>query len=196
MNLEGWYGYVAEINRFGVLVKTTSRSIVLDHPDPSLFGKFTVLPCNVLVYGQKDNLQPILEAVANTQNLEFHGSSKISGVLSGQYHVSGFREFLHRIGPYTGIELNNQDIWVANSHQLRSYIGFDGFTVLFDDKPEILLEKYQPYLGHFVVAEFKGREPVAFTNLQFADVIRDLNLELSVQGNKIVLTERESQGYP
>lgn len=193
MTLAENHGYLSEIGREGLVLRTATGLLAIPYPPLDLFGKTNWDTPPVLIYPGQGGLAPVLEHACREAGLRLE-LKRLSGPIVGAFDCHSFSEFVDRVAPALGL-LRQGDLVRDNgdANQLRSCIGFDRYFPYVDTTVGAALSEYQRLLDlHLIVHSQRLSTPIALPPTQLSDFVLQMEFKIRTLGHDLVEIEDPS----
>jgi hypothetical protein len=181
------HGYLTEIGREGLVLRTASGLRAIPYPPLNLFGKTNWDTPPVLVYPGQGGLAPVLEHACREAGLSLD-LQRLAGPIVGAFECQSFLAFVDRVAPALGL-LRTGDVVrdSGNASPLQSCIGFDRFFPYVDTTVGAALAEYQRLLDlHLIVHSQQLSMPIALPPTQLSDFVAQLEFTIRTLGHDLV----------
>jgi hypothetical protein len=192
----GEHGFLIEINRGSVILKTQRGSREFIHRIPKFLGftSYDIHPISIFPPGQIGafNLNRILQEVCHIDNHTFINREGVDGVISGTFDHSSYEAFLTRLaGEFDCISFVDDQVIVTKDKLPISIIGLESYWSQTTSLRE-LFKSYEPHVGYRCI--YRGNNQATdwtFPAMQFHTLIDQMDMELEIQEQNLLIKERE-----
>lgn len=190
ITIENSSGYVQEINKGNIILKTKAGSLEIRYPKPTIFNRQDIQYQRVNILPGKTNFLKILRTIADHANYELVENEAIDGRIAGSVNVTNYLEFLQVL--VQDVEISRYTVSVIESEPPRSIILGRSFWVINGNLSD-LLDKHQLYTGYQIELDASDIDGFIYPITNFKDLTAALGLEYKVDGNQILVIEGETK---
>lgn len=190
--IEGRGGYILEVNKGNLILKTENGSKQINYPKPEIFDRQTQIYKPISIMPGNRNFLQIIRIICNINEYQFNANGLIDGNISGGFPAATYLSFFDSLVGH--IRFDGYNVNVMESAIPRSVISAESFWLIRGNKLSVLLARYEPYIGYS--CEYLGESDPAdliYPVMQFNDLINTMGLKITVAGQKIQIRKEELQ---
>jgi hypothetical protein len=197
VTIEGEYGYLVEINRGSVVLKTEFGSKEFLYEQASILGVRYAMYRPISIYPRamlgEFNLEKILSIMChlNDNQFGFRNDGGVEGLISGSFDFDTYEGFLSYLSEnFESVSFDGAQVSLIPSPVPVSIMAINEFWIINNITIADLLKLYQPSVGYQLIYHGTNYDRnMSYPGAQFNDLVKLMNWELEIQNRTIYVKE-------
>jgi hypothetical protein len=199
VTIEGEYGYLAEINRGAVVLKTEFGSKEFGYEQVSILGKRYVTSRPISIFPRPTlgefNLAKVLSTLChlNDNQYGFSNDEEVVGLISGSFDFDTYEGFLEYLSENSeSVSFDGDHVSMHSSPLPVSIMAINDYWIIDNITIADLLKLYQPSVGYQLIYQGTNyNRDMSYPGTQFHDLINLMSWGIEVQNQTIYVKERK-----
>ena len=199
VTIEGEYGYLVEINRGAVVLKTEFGSKEFRYEQARIIDKryLTYRPISIFprpTLGEF-NLEKVLSTLCHLNNNQygFNNDEGVVGLISGSFDFETYEDFLEYLSEnFESVGFDGHHVSLHPSPLPISIMEVNDYWIIDNVTISELLELYQSSVGYQLIYQGTSpKEDISYPGVTFHKLIQLLDCELEMRNQTIYVKERK-----
>jgi len=199
VTIEGEYGYLVEINRGSVVLKTEFGSKEFPYEQASILGERYVVYRPISIFPRTTlgefNLSKVLSTICHLNDNQFGFSNEegVAGLISGSFDNDTYEDFLSYLSDnFESVSFDGTHVSLLPSTLPVSIMAINEYWIIDNINIAELLKLYQPSVGYQLIYHGTNNDrEMSYPGTQFHDLLKMMNWEIEIQNRTIYVQERK-----